>query len=87
MTPHQLRKACQESLNRPLASMGLIQLVSPDHKRPFPTKGWPRPEELLCCNSSGGSVWLYDAKKVLEAVNKHFGKETINVSIDDASRS
>ena len=48
----------------------LITLVIPGRRRPFPAKGFPR-AELLCYNSAGGSVWLYDAERLLRAIEKH----------------
>ena len=47
----------------------LVTLVIQGAKRPFPIKGFPR-AELLCNNSKGESVWLYDAERLLAALNK-----------------
>lgn len=57
MTPKELFEACE--------GREYISLVSPDGKRPLPRVQ----AELLCCNSMGGSVWLYKTKSILRALN------------------
>lgn len=62
MTIEELANACKHG--------GVVQLVSPDKRTPLPRKGWPRPE-LLCINSLGQSVWLYDSARLLKALEKN----------------
>lgn len=63
MTMMELIDACRNSQS------GSITLVSKDKKAPFPRKGFPR-AELLCQNSNGETVWLYDAKKLRVSLHR-----------------
>lgn len=68
MTIEELRAACEKGVAE---SGGIVQLVSTSQRPPFPRKGWPK-GELLCDNiPSGGSVWLYDAVKLLLALDEN----------------
>ena len=58
MTHEELRAACY--------GREFLQLTSPDGKRPLPKVQ----AELLCCNSTGGSVWLYKVNSVLRFLKR-----------------
>lgn len=68
----ELRACLQDAIDHPERGGG-IQLVNSTQRAPFPKKGWPRGELLCTSRVSTGlqSVWLYDAKKLLDALNKH----------------
>lgn len=79
MTVEELLRACDDAIARRDEyvkkygnglGMGHVTLVSPDLRRPLPAKGFPRPT-LLCQNSMGTSVWMYDAERLRAAVIKN----------------
>lgn len=63
MTADELRAACQKS------ETGSVMLVNSTAAAPFHGKGWPR-GSLLCINPQGQGVWMYDAKRLLAALDK-----------------
>jgi hypothetical protein len=79
MTQDELVAAIKEKLRPPTVHAAayvkrpLITLVAPGRKRPFPAKGFPRAELLTVTEREDGihSVWLYDAERLLTALNKH----------------
>lgn len=68
MTMMELIIACRNSQN------GAVRLVSKDKKAPFPRKGFPR-VELLCVNSTGESVWQYNANKLRVSLQRIMVKQ------------
>lgn len=74
MTPKEIALACVDAINHPERSLPdkpLVTLVWITGKNPLPRKGWPRPKHLLCENSRGEKVYLYDATNMLAALAAH----------------
>ena len=70
MTIDELKQACRDAIEKKISSPAGIVLVNKKGLgRPLPAKGFPRPQ-LLCQNSRKESVWMYNAEKLLAALEK-----------------
>lgn len=79
MTLDELTAACKANSHVYLVNTGL--------RAPFSGKGWPK-GTLMCNNSAGNSVWLYDSARLLAALEKQMTQLDVIVrkAVNDAKQ-